>query len=39
MGELLYVVKEGEVVCTIDSVERRRMGKGEFFGEQALLYD
>ena len=39
-GDLLYIVKEGKV-----QIERKRgstlrsLGKGEYFGEQALLYD
>ena len=37
-GEVLYIIREGTVVCTKDGKEIRRMGKGEFFGEQALLY-
>ena len=38
-GELFYIIKEGEVVATVDHQEIRRSSKGDFFGEQALLYD
>lgn len=37
-GEVFFVIKDGTVVCTKDGREIRRMGKGECFGEQALLY-
>ena len=37
-GELLYMIKEGNVVCSSGEQEIRRMGKGSYFGEQALLY-
>ena len=38
-GELLYIVKEGNVLCTRGELEIRRLGKGSYFGEQALLYN
>ena len=38
-GELLYIIKEGNVLCTRDEQEIRRMGKGSYFGEQALIYN
>jgi cGMP-dependent protein kinase len=38
-GELLYIVKEGNVLCTRAEQEIRRMGKGSYFGEQALIYN
>ncbi|OMJ74487.1 hypothetical protein SteCoe_19865 [Stentor coeruleus] len=38
-GELFYVIKEGEVAVMKDGNEIRRMKKGDYFGEQALLYD
>jgi cGMP-dependent protein kinase len=38
-GDLFYLIKEGLVSCTQQGRELRRMSKGEFFGEQALLYD
>ena len=37
-GELLYIVKEGTVVCTQQGKEVRKIGKGDYFGEQALFY-
>ena len=38
-GDLFFVIKEGNVVCTLKGKEIRRMGKGEYFGDQALLYN
>lgn len=38
-GELFYVIKEGTVVCTQKGVEIRRLYRGDYFGEQALLYN
>lgn len=38
-GELLYIVKEGNVLCTREDIEIRRMGRGCFFGEQALIHN
>ncbi|CAG9330353.1 unnamed protein product [Blepharisma stoltei] len=37
-GDLLYIIKEGFVICTQKGVEIRRMNAGEYFGDQALLY-
>ena len=37
-GELLFIIKEGNVVCTQNGKEIRKMTKGDYFGEQALLY-
>jgi cGMP-dependent protein kinase 1 len=37
-GDLLYIIKEGIVLITKDNQEVRKMGKGFYFGEQALLY-
>ena len=37
-GDIFYIIKEGTVSCSIDNIEVRRLGQGEFFGEQALLY-
>ncbi|OMJ93134.1 hypothetical protein SteCoe_3952 [Stentor coeruleus] len=37
-GDLLYIIKEGMVLVTKNNQEVRRMGKGFYFGEQALLY-
>lgn len=40
IGDLFYIIKEGTVMCTnSDGVEIRRMGHGEYFGEQALIYE
>lgn len=38
-GELLYIIKEGNVLCTRGDQEIRRMGKGSYFGEQVLIYN
>jgi cGMP-dependent protein kinase len=38
-GDLFYILKEGIVHCLKDGEKIREMGKGEFFGEQALLYN
>lgn len=37
-GDLLYIIKEGGVVCTQKGCEIRMMNKGDYFGEQALYY-
>lgn len=36
-GDLLYIIKEGTVKCYVRGIELRILGKGEYFGEQALL--
>mmetsp|Transcript_9230 Transcript_9230/g.17548 ORF Transcript_9230/g.17548 Transcript_9230/m.17548 type:complete len:888 (+) Transcript_9230:49-2712(+) len=38
IGELFYIIKEGIVVCSHGGEEIRKLFKGDFFGEQALLY-
>lgn len=38
-GDLLYIIKDGVVSCLKGDKEIRQMGKGDFFGEQALLYN
>lgn len=38
-GELLYIIKEGNVLCSRGDQEIRRMGKGCYFGEQALIHN
>ena len=38
-GDVFYLIKEGTVACSMNGVERRKMRKGEYFGEQALLYN
>lgn len=38
-GDLLYIIKSGNVGCYIKGEEVRKQSTGDFFGEQALLYD
>ena len=38
-GELFYLIKEGKVSVIKNGEEIRKMSKGDYFGEQALLYD
>ena len=38
-GDLFYVISEGRVLCTQGGERIREMEKGDFFGEQALLYN
>jgi cAMP-dependent protein kinase regulator len=38
-GDLFYLIKEGTVVCTKKGAEIRRLGRGDYFGELALLYN
>lgn len=38
-GDLFYLIKEGVVNCLKKGQKIREMGRGEFFGEQALLYN
>lgn len=38
-GDLFYLIKEGTVSVVKGGEELRKMGKGDYFGEQALLYD
>jgi cGMP-dependent protein kinase len=38
-GDLFYLIKEGSVSCLAGGKEVRKMFKGDFFGEQALLYN
>lgn len=37
-GDLLYIIKQGTVLCSINGIEVRHLNEGSFFGEQALLY-
>lgn len=38
-GDLFYIIKDGTVSCISGDREIRKMGKGDFFGEQSLLYN
>ena len=38
-GDLLYIISEGTVSVRIQGVEKRRLSKGDYFGEMALLYN
>jgi cGMP-dependent protein kinase len=38
-GDLLYIIQKGFVTCSKEGKELRRLGKGEVFGDQALLYN
>lgn len=37
-GDLFYIIKEGSVVCSQKGKDLRTLGKGSYFGEQALYY-
>ena len=37
-GDLFYMISEGKVLCSQAGVPVREMCRGDFFGEQALLY-
>lgn len=39
IGDLLFIVKDGVVSCTRKNVEIKKFVKGEYFGEQALIYN
>ena len=38
-GDLFYIIKEGQVECSIKGKVLRVIERGEYFGEMALLYD
>ena len=38
-GDLLYIIQRGTVSCSKEGKEIRRLEKGEFFGEHALIYN
>jgi CRP-like cAMP-binding protein len=38
-GTNFYVILQGEAAVVIDGEEKRRMGKGDFFGEISILLD
>jgi cGMP-dependent protein kinase len=35
----MFIIRSGTVDCTQNDKTIRTLGRGEFFGEQALLYD
>ena len=37
-NDMLYIVKEGIAICNPDKTDSREIHKGDYFGEQALLY-
>lgn len=37
-GDLLYIIKKGSVMVSVEGIQKRKLGPGDFFGEQALLY-
>lgn len=39
IGDLFYIIKEGKVICSRNGIRLKRLGKGDFFGEQGLLYN
>jgi cGMP-dependent protein kinase 1 len=39
IGDLLYIIKDGTVSCTRKNLEVLKFHKGEYFGEQALIYN
>ena len=39
IGDLLYIVKEGSVACFRGGAEIKKFTKGEYFGDQALIYN
>lgn len=38
IGDMLYIIKEGYVICYENKIEKRLLTKGDYFGEQALLH-
>merc|ERR1719335_1864983 len=39
LGSAFFIIKEGEVKVTIEDRLIRTLGKHDYFGERALLYD
>jgi cGMP-dependent protein kinase len=39
VGDCLYILRTGEVVCDIDGQEVKRYHEGDYFGERALIKD
>lgn len=38
-GDLVYIIQKGQVSCSKDGKEIRKLSQGNIFGEQALLYN
>jgi cGMP-dependent protein kinase len=38
-GSVLYIIKQGSVTCSAKGRDIRQLHRGDYFGEQALLYD
>ena len=38
-GDLVYIIQKGQVSCSKDGKEIRKLSQGSIFGEQALLYN
>ena len=38
-GELFYIIQEGQVECSANNKVIRSLSKGDYFGEQALIYN
>ena len=38
-GDFMFVILQGTVLVTKNGIELRKLGRGEYFGEQALLLD
>jgi cGMP-dependent protein kinase len=38
-GDAFFIIKEGTVLCEKGGKELRKMNRGDFFGDQALLYN
>ena len=37
-GQLMYLVKKGQVSVSVQGIQQRMLGPGEYFGEQTALY-
>ena len=38
-GNMMYIIKSGSVLCSQNGKELRKLWPGDYFGEQALLYN
>lgn len=38
-GDLLFIIKQGSVICSKGDKDLKTLEKGDYFGEQALLYN